>query len=272
MIQLKTPAQVERMREAGLVVGRTLEVLRAAVAPGVSTRDLDALAEQSIRGAGAIPSFKGYHGFPATICASVNDEIVHGIPGKRVLREGDVVSLDCGAIVDGWHGDAAVTVPVGECDPALVELIAVCEDAMWAGLAAARVGGRLSDISHAVESTIRRRGDYGVVEEYVGHGIGTELHQEPQVPNYGKPGKGPRLEPGLVLAVEPMVNAGGRHNRLLDDGWTVVTADGRPSAHYEHTVAVTEAGPWVLTAIDGGRERLSTLGVSVAGTGGPDAG
>ncbi len=270
MIQLKTPAQVERMREAGLVVGRTLEVLRAAVAPGVSTRDLDALAEQSIRGAGAIPSFKGYHGFPATICASVNDEIVHGIPGKRVLREGDIVSLDCGAIVEGWHGDAAVTVPVGECDPALVELIGVCEDAMWAGLAAARAGGRLSDISHAVESTIRRRGDYGVVEEYVGHGIGTELHQEPQVPNYGKPGKGPRLEPGLVLAVEPMVNAGGRHNRLLDDGWTVVTADGRPSAHYEHTVAVTDAGPWVLTAIDGGRERLSKLGVSVPGTGGAD--
>ncbi len=195
---------------------------------------------------------------------------MHGIPGKRLLREGDVVSLDCGAIVDGWHGDAAVTVPVGECDPALVELIAVCEDAMWAGLAAARAGGRLSDISHAVESTIRRRGDYGVVEEYVGHGIGTELHQEPQVPNYGKPGKGPRLEPGLVLAVEPMVNAGGRHNRLLDDGWTVVTADGRPSAHYEHTVAVTDAGPWVLTAIDGGRERLSKLGVSVPGTGGAD--
>ncbi len=272
MIQVKTPEQVARMREAGLVVGRTLEVLRDAVAPGLRTRDLDAIAEESIRSLGAVPSFKGYHGFPATICASVNDEIVHGIPGDRKLVEGDIVSLDCGAIVDGWHGDAAITVPVGEVDPALVELMTACENAMWHGLAAARPGARLTDISHAVETAIRARGNYGIVEEYVGHGIGTELHQEPQVPNYGKPGRGPKMRPGIVLAIEPMVNAGRRHNRLLDDGWTVTTADGRPSAHFEHTVAVTAEGPWILTALDGGRAGLAGLGVSNRGTEGADVG
>ncbi|MDP9418355.1 MAG: type I methionyl aminopeptidase [Actinomycetota bacterium] len=272
MIQVKTPEQVARMREAGLVVGRTLEVLRDAVAPGLRTRDLDAIAEESIRSLGAVPSFKGYHGFPATICASVNDEIVHGIPGDRKLVEGDIVSLDCGAIVDGWHGDAAITVPVGEVDPALVELMTACENAMWHGLAAARPGARLTDISHAVETAIRARGNYGIVEEYVGHGIGTELHQEPQVPNYGKPGRGPKMRPGIVLAIEPMVNAGRRHNRLLDDGWTVTTADGRPSAHFEHTVAVTAEGPWILTALDGGRAGLAGLGVSTRGTEGADVG
>ena len=245
------------MREAGLVVGRTLEVLRAAVRPGVSTAELDALAEDSIRSAGATPSFKGYHGFPATICASVNDEIVHGIPGPRVLRAGDLVSLDCGAIVEGWHGDSAVTVPVGEVAPELHELMRVCEQAMWRGLAAAVPGARLTDISHAVESAVRREGNYGLVEEYVGHGIGTEMHQEPQVPNHGRPGRGPRLVPGVALAVEPMVNLGTRHTHLLDDGWTVVTQDGRPSAHFEHTVAVTERGPWVLTALDGGEAGLA---------------
>ncbi len=262
VIQLKTPAQIEQMRLAGLVVGRALDLLRDAVRPGMSTRDLDVIAEEFIRSSGAIPSFKGYHGFPATLCTSVNDEIVHGIPGDRVLHEGDLVSIDCGAIVDGWHADAALTAPVGDVEPALGELMRVCEDAMWRGIAAARPGGRLTDISHAVESAVRERGDYGVVEEYVGHGIGTELHQEPQVPNYGRPGRGPRLQPGLVLAIEPMVNAGSRHNRLLDDGWTVVTGDGRPSAHFEHTVAITEAGPWVLTAVDGGQQRLGRLSVS----------
>jgi methionyl aminopeptidase len=257
MIQIKTEAEVAKMRAAGLVVARTLDVLRDAVAPGVTTADLDALAEREIRAAGAVPSFKGYHGFPATICASVNDEIVHGIPGRRVLREGDIVSLDCGAILDGWHGDAAVTVPVGWVAPELLELIDVCEQALWDGIAAARLGGRLTDISHAIESSVRGRGPYGIVEEYVGHGIGTEMHQDPQVPNYGRPGRGPKLRKGLVLAAEPMVNLGGRHTRVLADGWTVVTADGGRSAHFEHTFTLTDSGPWVLTALDGGAARLA---------------
>ncbi len=264
-IQVKTPEQVATMRQAGLVVARTLELIRGAVAPGVTTRELDALAEEAILAAGAVPSFKGYHGFPATICASVNDEIVHGIPDDRRLTEGDLVSLDCGAVVEGWHGDSAITVPVGEVGPELLELLSVCEDAMWAGLATARAGRRLSDISATIEAAIRSRGSYGIVEEYLGHGIGTELHQDPQVPNYGRAGRGPTLEAGVVLAIEPMVNLGSRHNRVLDDDWTVVTQDGRPSAHFEHTVAVTPAGPWVLTALDGGRARLAALGVAAGG-------
>jgi methionyl aminopeptidase len=259
MIQIKSEAEIATMREAGLVVGRTLEKLRAAVAPGVTTADLDALAEAEIRGDGAVPSFKGYHGFPATICTSVNEEIVHGIPGSRTLVEGDIISIDCGAIVDGYHGDAAITVPVGEVAPELTELMRVCEEAMWRGFAAARLGGRLSDISHAIERHIRSQGDFGIVEEYTGHGIGTEMHQEPHVPNYGRAGRGPRLEKGLALAVEPMVNAGSRHTRLLDDGWTVVTADGKRSAHFEHTFTLTDDGPWVLTALDGGAARLAEM-------------
>ena len=257
MIQIKTEAEIGLMRAAGLVVGRTLETVRAAVAPGVTTAELDAIAEDSIRKAGAVPSFKGYHGFPATICASVNDEIVHGIPGPKILREGDIVSIDCGAIVDGYHGDAAVTVAVGSASDELLELIRVCEDAMWQGLAAVRAGGRLSDIGHAIETSITSRGPYGIVREYTGHGIGTEMHQEPNVPNFGRPGRGPKLQKGLALAVEPMVNQGSRHTRLLEDGWTVVTADGKRSAHFEHTVAVTDDGPWVLTALDGGAARLA---------------
>ncbi len=274
MIQIKTADEVAKMRAAGLVVGDALEAVKAAVATGVSTADLDAVAEEHIRGAGAVPSFKGYHGFPATICASVNDEIVHGIPSaRRVLDEGDIVSIDCGAILDGWHGDAAVTVPVGEVAPELTELMRVCEEALWRGFAAARLGGRLTDISAAVEATVRgaagpdRPGGgsgYGLVEEYVGHGIGTQMHQEPPVPNYGRPGRGPGLRKGLVLAVEPMINLGSRHTRLLDDGWTVVTRDGSPSAHFEHTFTLTDEGPWVLTALDGGTTKLAELSLSAA--------
>ena len=260
-IQVKTPEQIELMRAAGLVVGGALALLRETVAPGLTTRDLDVVAEDYIRGRGAVPSFKGYHGFPATICVSVNDEIVHGIPGDRVVQAGDLVSIDCGAIVEGWHGDAAVTVPVGEVSEEESELVRVTEDALWRGLAAAQVGGRLSDVSHAVEASIRAAGRYGIVEEYVGHGIGTEMHMDPQVPNYGVPGKGTRLAAGMALAVEPMVNLGERFTRVLDDEWTVVTADGRRSAHFEHTVALTEHGPWVLTALDGGAERFAALGV-----------
>lgn len=257
MIQLKTDAEVETMRAAGLVVARTLEVLRRAVEPGMTTKDLDGIAARTIRAEGALPSFLGYRGFPATICTSVNEEIVHGIPSpKKVLREGDIVSIDCGAIVDGWHGDAAVTVPVCEVAAELTDLMRVCEESMWAGFAAARLGGRLSDIGHAIEKQVRPHG-YGVVEEYVGHGIGTEMHQDPQVPNYGRPGRGPKLVTGLVLAVEPMINLGSRFTRLLDDGWTVVTQDGKPSAHFEHTFTLTEDGPWVLTAFDGGKAKLA---------------
>jgi methionyl aminopeptidase len=211
-----------------------------------------------IAGAGAVPSFKGYNGYPATICTSVNEEIVHGIPSQaRRLREGDIISLDCGAIVRGWHADAALTVGVGEITDERRRLLTACERALWQGLAQARPGRRLSDISHAVERSARAAGPYGIVEEYVGHGIGTEMHMDPGVPNYGKPGRGPLLVPGMALAIEPMLVLGDRHTRLLDDDWTVVSADGSPAAHFEHTVAITDDGPWVLTAADGGEAILA---------------
>lgn len=268
-IQVKTPEQLKKMRAAGLVVGRTLELLKSAVAPGITPLELDAIAEKAIRDEGAIPSFKGYQGFPATICVSVNEEVVHGIPrDTRKLREGDIVSIDCGAILDGWHGDAAVTVPVGEVDPRLTELMRVTEEAMWAGIAAMRVGGHLSDIGHAVERHVHRQGRYGIPREYGGHGIGTEMHMEPWVANHGRPGRGPRLEAGMCLAIEPMVNLGTDRTRVLDDDWTVVTLDGRASAHFEHSVAVTHNGPWVLTALDGGAARLGAS----SGAGGDDHG
>jgi len=263
MIQIKTAAEVTRMREAGLVVGRTLEALRAATVPGVTTAELDELAETLIREAGAVPSFKGYQPhpsippFPGSICASVNDEIVHGIPGPRVLRAGDVISIDCGAVLDGWHGDAAVTVGVGDVPDEVRELMRVCEESMWRGFTAARLGGRVSDISHAVEAYVRSQGGFGIVEEYGGHGIGTEMHQEPHVLNYGRPGRGPRLQKGLVLAVEPMLTLGSRYTRELDDHWTVATTDGGQAAHFEHTFTLTDEGPWVLTALDGGQARLA---------------
>ncbi|MGW0231117.1 type I methionyl aminopeptidase [Actinopolymorpha singaporensis] len=266
-LHLKKPAEISLMRAAGLVVGQTLEALRAAVAPGVTTADLDALAEERIRASGAVPSFLGYHGYPASICTSVNDEVVHGIPGGRTLREGDLISIDCGAIVDGWHGDAAITVPVGEVEPRLLELARVCEEALWRGLAAVRTGGRLSDVSAAVEAHVRGQGDYGIVEDYVGHGIGTQMHMPPNVPNLGKPGKGPRLQPGLTIAVEPMITLGSQDTDVLEDDWTVVTRDGGTAAHVEHTVALTESGPWVLTALDGGAAKFAELGISVGGQG-----
>jgi methionyl aminopeptidase len=264
-IQIKTQAQIGKMREAGLVVADTLRALSAAAQPGVTTADLDALAEKRIRAAGAVPSFKGYQGYPATICTSVDEEIVHGIPSDtKRLREGSVISIDCGAIVDGWHADAAVTVPVGEIGAELAQLLQVCEDALWEGVARVRAGRRLTDISHAIETSIRARGDYGIVEEYVGHGIGSEMHMPPSVPNYGPPGTGPRLAIGMALAIEPMVTVGGPATELLEDGWTVVTADGSRSAHFEHTVAITASGPWVLTASDGGVARLADSTESAA--------
>ncbi|MEU1885197.1 type I methionyl aminopeptidase [Micromonospora sp. WMMD987] len=264
-IQLKTGEQIEKMRAAGLVVAEALRRMSAAVAPGVSTADLDAIAEATIREAGAIPSFKGYHGFPASICSSVNEQVVHAIPAAdQVLREGDLISIDCGAVLDGWHGDAAVTVGVGEVDPALLKMAAVAEDAMWAGIAAAARGcangrGRLTDISHAVETAVRRGGRYGIVDGYGGHGIGTEMHQDPHVLNHGRPGKGPRLVPGMALAIEPMITMGSPRTVELSDGWTVVTRDRSMAVHVEHSMALLEDGVWVLTAFDGGRGRLGDL-------------
>lgn len=259
-IQVKTPEQVELMRAAGLLVGRTLEVLREAVKPGITTMDLDTLAERHIRDNGGVPSFKGYHGFTGTICASVNEEIVHGIPSAgKVLREGDVISIDCGAIVEGWHGDAAITVPVGEITPELRRLLDVTEESLWRGLAAGKAGAYLSDISHTIEAHIRSQGAYGIVEGYGGHGIGTEMHMDPLIPNHGPAGHGPVLEPGMCFAVEPMVNLGTKETLELDDGWTVITTDGRSSAHVEHTFAVTPDGPRVLTALDEGREWFAKL-------------
>jgi methionyl aminopeptidase len=257
-VTVKTPEQVEKMRAAGLVVARTLERLADAVRPGITTGELDEISARSIRDAGAVPSFLGYYGFPATICASVGAEVVHGIPSPtREVPEGVLLSIDCGAVLDGWHGDAAVTVPVGECAPELLELSRVTEDALWAGVRAVRAGGRLSDIGHAVETVVRPRG-YGLLTDYTGHGIGRAMHEPPNVPNLAPrgPGKGMALVTGMVLAVEPMATLGSADVEELDDGWTVVTRDGRQAAHWEHTVAVTPDGPWVLTALDGGAARL----------------
>jgi methionyl aminopeptidase len=248
-IQVKSPEQIARMYAAGQVVARTLSVLKESVRPGVTTAELDAIAEREIRGAGAVPSFLGYFGYPASICTSVNEQVVHGIPSaEQVLLAGDVISIDCGAILDGWHGDSALSVGVGEIDPADQAMLEACEASMWAGIAQATADHRLGDISHAVEQSVRAAGEYGLIREYTGHGIGTEMHMDPVVRNYGPPGQGPRLRPGMALAIEPMITRGERHVVELDDGWTVITTDGSRAAHFEHTVAITPDGPWVLTA------------------------
>lgn len=249
-IEIKSAEQIQAMRQAGLVVARTLQALVEQVRPGMRTADLDAIAHQMIRDQGATPSFLGYHGFPAVICTSVNEEVVHGIPGDRVLHDGDLLSIDCGAIVAGWHGDAAVTVALGAVSEADRRLSEVTEAAMWAGLAQARAGRRLSDISHAVESSVLASGEFGIVQEYTGHGIGTAMHMAPAIPNHGAPGRGPTLKVGMALAIEPMVTLGGPVVQVLSDGWTVVTSDDSRSAHWEHTVAITPEGPWVLTALE----------------------
>ena len=254
MIELKAPAELEAMRAAGLVVASALKNVTEAVRAGVNTAELDEIAEQTIRDAGAVPSFQGYHGFPASICASVNDQIVHGIPSTtQVLSDGDLISIDCGAILEGWHGDSAVTVSVGPPAPADQELSDATRTAMQAGIEAIRVDGRLTDISHAIENAVhaseRAHGrKYGIIREYGGHGIGRAMHMEPFLPNYGKPGKGPKLRVGMAIAIEPMLTLGGERTEELSDGWTVITVDGSRAAHWEHTVAITEDGPWVLTA------------------------
>jgi methionyl aminopeptidase len=265
MIIRKSPEEIEVMARAGAVVARANMAVRDALRPGMTTADLDRIAEQVIVGEGAIPSFKGYHGFPATLCTSRNHEIVHGIPSADVvLDEGDVISVDCGAIVEGFHGDSAMTLIVGGATAASDEvrgLVAATREAMWRGIGAARVDNRLGDIGAAVQELADLHG-YGLVREYVGHGVGRSLHEAPSVPNYGRAGKGLRLAEGLVIAIEPMFNLGGDETEQLDDGWTVVTADGTVSAHWEHTIAITPEGPRVLTARDDDDAFLAALGAA----------
>ena len=258
-VTVKTTDQLQLMRRAGLVVAEALEKLTAAVAPGVSTADLDAIAREVLAARGATSNFLGYGnpGFPGVICASVGSQVVHGIPNDRPLVEGELCSIDFGAIIEGWHGDAAVTVPVGTCAPEVLALNAVTEQSLWAALRVARPGGRLSDIGAAVEAVVRPHG-YGLLEDYTGHGIGRAMHEPPYVPNVAPegPGKGMSLDVGIVLAIEPMATLGSPDTVLDADEWTVVTADGGQASHWEHTVAITADGPWVLTDVDGGRGRL----------------
>lgn len=246
MIVLKSPVEIEMMREAGRVTAVALRLVGEAVRPGITTGELDAIAEEYIRSQGAQPAFLGYHGFPATLCTSVNEQVVHGIPGKRVLNEGDILSVDCGAVVDGFFGDSAMTFPVGTVSAEARALMDATRASLEAGIAKMRPNMRLYDIGAAVQQVAEAAG-FSVVREYVGHGIGRAMHEDPQVPNFGQSGRGAQLKPGMVFAVEPMVNAGGFEVRSLDDGWTVVTADGSLSAHFEHTIAVTEDGPVILT-------------------------
>ncbi|WP_454228786.1 type I methionyl aminopeptidase [Propioniciclava flava] len=267
-MELKTPEQLVAMRRAGLVVAQTHVALREAAAPGVTTGELDVLAREVLARHGATSSFLGYDGgyddppFPAVTCISVNEEIVHGIPGDRVLAAGDLVSVNFGAIVDGWHGDGAITFGVGELSPADARLSDVTREAMWAGIGAAHLRGRVGDISHAVERRIREEPlTYGIVRDFTGHGIGSAMHQPPDVPNYGRPGRGTRIVEGLALAIEPMVTLGSEEGLTLDDDWTVVTADGSRAAHWEHTMTVTSAGLWILTALDGGEAELTARGL-----------
>ena len=250
MISIKSEKEIEFMREAGEIVAKVHALLKDAIKPGITTRALDQLAEEFIRAHGATPSFKGYGGFPGSICASVNDEVIHGIPGERILQEGDIISVDVGAFKNGYHGDAARTHPVGKVNDKALALIKVTEESFFEGLKFCRVGYRLSDISHAIQVYAESRG-YGIVRDYVGHGIGRKMHEDPPVPNYGPAGRGPRLTKGMVLAIEPMINQGDYRVRVLDDDWTVVTRDGKWSAHYENTVVITDDEPLLLTTLQG---------------------
>jgi methionyl aminopeptidase len=267
-LAVKTPDQIRKMRVAGVVVGETLELIRGQVSDGMTTGDLDRTAEEHIRGRGATPSFLGYHGFTGSLCVSVNEEVVHGIPGSRTVRDGDLVSIDCGAIVDGWHGDGAISLIVGGREAGSagdLALMDATEASLWAGIAALAVGSPLFDVGGAVQDCIVAAAaadgvTYGIVEDYVGHGIGTEMHQDPQVPNYRVRDRGPIVRSGVTVAIEPMITLGSAETDVLDDDWTVVTQDGSRAAHWEHSVAVTDAGIWVLTALDGGRARLGALG------------
>lgn len=246
MIITKTPREIEIMRKAGEIVALTHQELKKHIQPGITTKELDVIADRFIRGKDAIPSFKGYNGFRGSICASVNEELVHGIPGSRKLKNGDIISIDIGAKYNGYHGDSAWTYAVGEIDEETQKLLDVTEASLFKGLAEAKPGVRLSNISHAIQSYVEPEG-FSIVREYVGHGLGQDLHEDPQIPHYGPPNKGPRLKPGMVLAIEPMVNAGERFVKTLADNWTVVTVDGKMCAHFEHTIAITEEGYEILT-------------------------
>lgn len=248
-IVLKTEEEISYIRKSSLLVGKTLAEVARNLKPGISTDRLDAIAEAFIRDHGALPSFKGYHGYKHTLCISVNEEIVHGIPGARIIAEGDVVSIDCGVYMNGFHGDSAYTFPIGTVDAATIQLLQVTKTALYKGIAKAKSGNRVGDISAAVQEYSETHG-YGVVRELVGHGVGRNLHERPEVPNYGKKGSGPVLRPGMTLAIEPMVNLGSRQIRQLKDGWTVITQDRKPSAHFEHTIAVTESEPEILSSFD----------------------
>jgi methionyl aminopeptidase len=247
-IVCKSASEIDKMRRSGHIVRQVLEATREAVAPGVSTMDLERVAERKIRDLGAKPAFKGYYDYPCVLCTSVNDEIVHGIPSaRRMLKAGDIVSIDCGVVLDGYYGDSAITVPVGDTiTPELQKLLEVTRESLFRGIEAARVGNTIGDVGAAVQQLVEANG-FSVVREFVGHGIGTRLHEDPQIPNYGTPGHGPKLRDGMVLAIEPMVNVGGPGTRVLDDKWTAVTEDGSYSAHFEHCIAVTRNGPVILT-------------------------
>ena len=264
-IQIKTLEQLKIMRRAGLLVGETLELLKSSIKVGMRTDALDAIAAANIKRGGGTSNFKGYHGYPATICISINDEIVHGIPGDRVIEDGDVISIDCGAIIDGWHGDAAFSVGVGSVDSADQKMMDVCEESMWRGIAAGKSGAKLTDIGHAIEEYINSQGKYGILQEYGGHGIGTEMHQEPHVLNFGRPGNGPEIVAGLALAIEPMITRGSAKTKVLSDDWTVVSQDKSRGAHFENSYVICPDGkPFVLTALDGGAAKLNSYGISIS--------
>jgi methionyl aminopeptidase len=246
MIIIRSPREIEQIRKANVVVAEVLERLKTLVVPGVTTDELDGISEEIILSKGAVPAFKGYRGYPKTLCVSINEEVVHGIPNKRRLKEGDIVSIDVGSNLHGYFGDAAITLPVGEINPEGKRLLEVTEKALSIGIGMAKVGNRLFDISHAVQAWVESNG-FSVVRDFVGHGIGKSLHEDPQIPNFGSPNQGPRLEKGMIFALEPMVNEGTYEVRVLDDGWTVVTADGKPSAHFEHTIAITDGEAEILS-------------------------
>jgi methionyl aminopeptidase len=248
VIIIKSPREIEQLKKSNAIVAEVFQKLKEAIVPGITTKELDQITEETILSRGATPAFKGYRGFPATLCISVNEEVVHGIPGQRRLKEGDIVSLDVGADLNGYFGDAAITLPVGEVDLMAKRLLEVTEKALYIGIDKAKAGNRLFDISYAIQTWVESNG-FSVVRDFVGHGIGKDLHEEPQIPNFGSPNQGPRLEKGMVFALEPMVNEGTYGVRILSDGWTVVTADGKRSAHFEHSIVITDGGAEVLSTL-----------------------
>ena len=257
--------QLKTMRRAGLLVRSTLDLIKSQIKAGITTSALDAIAEANIKRGGGTSNFKGYHGFPATICVSINDEIVHGIPSERMIMPGDIVSVDCGAIVDGWHGDAAFSVMVEPTSQDSLKMLNVCEESMWVGISTGAAGAKLSDIGHAIENYVNSQGNYGILREYGGHGIGTAMHMEPHILNYGKPGNGPKIEAGMVFAIEPMITLGSERTKVLEDNWTVVTVDKSHGAHFENSYCIAPDGkPFGLTEVDGGKANLARFGIEIS--------